>query len=206
MNVYYENSITTEMPMENLTIDSTNKLTWRAFQTKYNWNQKRIELCNISCNGAEVKGFIEVKRKSSEEILSIRPTVHVFYVMPFGLLKTTFADRIKKYSTARANHPFSKSSNLTAPAIAGAIDDKGHFIPPANLVTIGGTFVIDEFRTNPNDKSGAIGAALDVLESEESSRNIGRGLGPKELKKNKYANGVQWEVDACMHVHISQLA
>lgn len=153
----------------------------------------RNRLLNISIVSAEAEDYITVKRKSSEELLRIRPTLHVFQISPFGTLKTTTADRLRNYCTgSRENHPFLKVSSATAPSIAGSIDKKFRVIPPLNANFPNGTIVVDEFKTNPAQKSDAIGAALDVLESEESSRSVARKPN-KSLKSRDEAN-VQYEI------------
>ena len=153
----------------------------------------RNKLFNLSIVSAEAQGCITVKRKSSEELLRIRPTLHVFQISPFGALKTTTADRLRNYCTgSRKNHPFLKVSSITAPAIAGSIDKKFRMIPPLNTSFLNGTIVVDEFKTNPAQKSDAIGAALDVLESEESSRALARKP-DKPLESLKGAK-IQYEV------------
>lgn len=135
----------------------------------------RNKLLNISLISAEAKGYITIQRKSSEELLQLRPTLHIFQITPFGALKTTTANRMRNYCTGSLRgHPFHKVSSVTAPSIAGSIDKKMRVITPLNYNFINGTIVVDEFKTNPIEKSNAIGAALDVLESEESSRAMAR--------------------------------
>ena len=143
----------------------------------------RNMLLNISIVSAEAKDYITAERKSSEELLRIRPTLHVFQISPFGALKTTTADRLRSYCIgSREKHPFLKVSSATAPSIAGSIDKKFRVIPPLNTDFLNGTVVVDEFKTNPAQKSDAIGAALDVLESEESSRSVAS----YEIKKKDF--------------------
>jgi hypothetical protein len=154
---------------------------FNPWDAKYDWNKKRIELYNLAIVSSEVSGNIQVKRKESTEILNIRPTIHIAQVTPFGELKTTTAQRIKaicesriESTTGNAFHPYLKEASVTAPVIAGSITEKGKVIPPLNVKALNGTMVIDEFKTNPNEKSEAIGAALDVLETEESHRGCAR--------------------------------
>ena len=151
----------------------------------------RNKLLNFSIVSAEAHEKITVKRKSSEELLEIRPTLHLFPITPFGETKTTLADRISKHCATREHHPYFKVSGVTAPAIAGSIDEKFRVVPPLCAQFLNGTMIVDEFNTNPVDKSNAIGAALDVLESEESSRAMGRK--PTKPCKNS-GSGIQYEV------------
>ena len=134
----------------------------------------RNKLLNISIVSAEAEYSIIVKRKSSEEPLEIRPTLHVFQITPFGLTKTTLAQRIAKYCSTLENHPYYKVSGVTSAAIAGSVDEKFRVIPPLCTEYYNGTIIVDEFNTSPIERSSAIGAALDVLESEESSRAMAR--------------------------------
>jgi len=159
----------------------------------------RNKLLNISIVSAEAKDFITVKRKSSEEPLLIRPTLHITQITPFGELKTTTANRIEKHiKENRAYHPYYKVSSVTAPAIAGSIDEKFKVIPPVCTNFQNGTVIVDEFKTNSTEKSEAIGAALDVLENEESSRAIART--PKKSLKSLAQAQIQYEVkDGRLH-------
>src|SRR3972149_3492124 len=131
-------------------------------------NSLRNKLLNLSIISAESQDFINVQRKNSEELLKIRPTLHLFQITPFGETKTTLANRIKEYCSQRQNHPFFKVSGATSAIIAGTIDEKFRVIPPLCTNFIGGTLIVDEFNSSAVDRSNAIGACLDVLESEES--------------------------------------
>jgi len=154
----------------------------------------RNKLLNISIISAEAQEFITVKRKSSEELLSIRPTLHVTQITPFGELKTTTAGRIEKYICEhRINHPYFKVSSVTSAAIAGSIDEKFRVTPPLSYNFLNGTIIVDEFKTNATEKSDAIGAALDVVESEESSRALARR--PKTPIKSKAGDKIQVEIE-----------
>jgi hypothetical protein len=62
-----------------------------------------------------------------------------------------------------------------------SIDDKGNLIPPASYGFNGGTMFIDEFKSNPNEKSEAIGCMLSILEDGKSSRSMARI--PKTMMK-----------------------
>lgn len=153
----------------------------------------RNKLLNISIVSAEAQDFITIKRKSSREPLLIRPTLHITQITPFGELKTTTANRIGKYiQENRADHPFYKVSSVTASAIAGSIDEKSKIIPPLSAGFLNGTLIVDEFKTNSNEKSNAIGAALDVLEHEESSRAMARK--PKKALVSSPTSQIKYEV------------
>jgi hypothetical protein len=154
----------------------------------------RNKLLNISIVSAEARDFITVKRKNSEEPLQIRPTLHLTQITPFGELKTTTANRIEKFiKENRPEHPYFKVSSITAPAIAGSIDEKCRVIAPLCANFLNGTLIVDEFKTNSTEKSDAIGAALDVLENEESSRALARK--PKKPLKNEQKAKVQYEIE-----------
>lgn len=152
----------------------------------------RNRLLNISIVSAEAKDFIEIQRKSSTELLKIRPTLHLFQVTPFGELKSTLAHRIESYCRTRENHPCHLASHITAPAMAGTIDERYRVILPANVNFLNGTMLVDEFQTNPLQKSETIGCALDVLESERSSRIMGRM--PNKPLENKFDRRITYEV------------
>jgi hypothetical protein len=153
----------------------------------------RNKLLNISIVSAEAQDFITIERKNSSEQLLIRPTLHVTQITPFGELKTTTANRIDKYiKEDRANHPFYKVSSVTAPAIAGSIDEKFRVTPPLCTNFLNGTIVVDEFKTNSTEKSDAIGAALDVIENEESSRATARK--PKKSLESPPESKIQYEI------------
>lgn len=152
----------------------------------------RNKLLNISIVSAEALQCITIKRKESQELLEIRPTLHVTQITPFGELKTTTANRIEKYCQHRPNHPFYKVSSVTAPAIAGSIDEKFRLTLPLCAGFLNGSVVVDEFKTNSTEKSDAIGAALDVIENEESSRATARKL--KKPLKSHPAEKIQYEI------------
>lgn len=149
-------------------------------------------LLNLSIVSAESRHCITVKRRVSEEPLEIRPTIHIFQITPFGQLKTTLADRIGRYCKRRENHPYFQVSSITAPAMAGSIDERFKVIPPLAAKFPNGTIAVDEFKTNPMEKSDAIGAALDVVESERSSRAMARA--PKTPLKGLSEQGIEYEV------------
>jgi len=149
-------------------------------------------LLNMAVASAEAKRNITVRRRESAELLEIRPTIHIFQITPFGQLKTTLGDRIRKYCESRGNHPFFQVSSITAAAMAGSINDAFKVIPPLAAGFPNGTIVVDEFKTNPMEKSDAIGAALDVIESERSSRAMARV--PRNPLKSLANTGVQYEV------------
>ncbi|MCJ7633937.1 hypothetical protein MUP77_16320, partial [Candidatus Bathyarchaeota archaeon] len=149
-------------------------------------------LLNLAIVSAESRHFITVKRRASEEPLEIRSSIHIFQITPFGQLKTTLADRIGRYCKSRGNHPFFQVSSITAPAMAGSIDEKFRVIPPLAAKFPNGTIAVDEFKTNPMEKSDAIGAALDVVESERSSRAMARV--PKTPLKGLSEKGIEYEV------------
>ena len=177
---------------------TTEKPTVYAFETVMSnldiQSDCRNKLLNISIVSAEAQDFIKVKRKDSAELLNIRPTLHVTQITPFGELKTTTALRIGKYiSESRKNHPFFKVSSVTAAAIAGSIDEKFRLTHPLSAKFPNGTLIVDEFKTNATDKSEAIGAALDVIESEESSRALARK--PQKPIKNSPDSKIQFEVE-----------
>lgn len=126
-------------------------------------------------------------------MLSIRPTVHITQITPFGELKTTTANRIAHHiKEHRADHPFYKVSSVTAPAIAGSIDEQFRVTPPLCTNFLNGTIVVDEFKTNSTEKSDAIGAALDVIENEESSRATARK--PKKPLESPPGSKIQYEI------------
>lgn len=153
----------------------------------------RNKLLNISIVSAEAQDFITIERKNSSEQLLIRPTLHVTQITPFGELKTTTANRIDKYIKGfRQGHPFYKVSSVTAPAIAGSIDEQFRVTPPLCTNFLNGTIVVDEFKTNSTEKSDAIGAALDVIENEESSRATARK--PKKSLKSSPESKIQYEI------------
>jgi hypothetical protein len=153
----------------------------------------RNKLLNISIVSAEAQDYISVKRKNSAEPLLIRPTLHITQITPFGELKTTTANRIGKYiKDSRLNHPFYKVSSVTAPAIAGSIDEQFRVTPPLCTNFLNGTVVVDEFKTNSTEKSDAIGAALDVVENEESSRATARK--PKKPLMSSPETKIQYEI------------
>jgi hypothetical protein len=153
----------------------------------------RNKLLNISIVSAEASDFITVKRKSSSEPLLIRPTLHITQITPFGELKTTTANRIAEYiQEHRKGHPFYKVSSVTAPAIAGSIDEKFRVTPPLSANFLNGTIIVDEFKTNSTEKSDAIGAALDAVENEESSRAMARQ--PKTPLKSSPKEAIQYEI------------
>lgn len=153
----------------------------------------RNKLLNISIVSAEVQDYISIRRKNSTELLLIRPTLHVTQITPFGELKTTTANRIDKYiQTFRQGHPFYKVSSVTAPAIAGSIDEQFRVTPPLCTNFLNGTIVVDEFKTNSTEKSDAIGAALDVIENEESSRATARK--PKKPLESLPGSKIQYEI------------
>lgn len=157
-------------------------------------HSRRNKLLNISIVSAESQDFITIRRKSSLEPLLIRPTLHITQITPFGELKTTTGNRIANYiKEHRANHPFYKVSSVTAPAIAGSIDEKFRVIPPLCANSLNGTIIVDEFKTNSTEKSEAIGAALDVIESEESSRAMARK--PKKALKSTPGSKIQYEIE-----------
>jgi hypothetical protein len=134
-----------------------------------------------------------VKRINSQELLSIRPTLHITQITPFGELKTTTANRINRYiKDCRPSHPFYKVSSVTAPAIAGSIDEKSRVTPPLCTNFLNGTIIVDEFKTNSTEKSDAIGAALDVIENEESSRATARK--PKKPLMSLEQSKIQYEI------------
>ena len=149
-------------------------------------------LLNLAIVSAESQHCIRVKRRDSKELLEIRPTIHIFQITPFGQLKTTLADRIGKYCKSRNNHPFFQVSSITAAAMAGSIDEKFKVIPPLAAKFPKGTIAVDEFKTNPMEKSDAIGAALDVVESERSSRAMARA--PKTPLEGFSKLGIEYEV------------
>lgn len=150
----------------------------------------RILLFNLALLSAESKEYITVRRKNSNELLKIRPTIHISQITPFGDLKTTTANRMIDYLTsANPEHKYYKVSNVTAAAIAGSIDEKGNITYPLNTHFINGTIFIDEFKTGNNEKSDAIGCMLDVLETEESSRATAR------LPKNPITENLSKEVE-----------
>ncbi len=156
-------------------------------------NQYRNLLFNLSLLSTESKENIIVKRKSSQENLKIRPTIHIAQITPFGDLKTTSANRMMAYLASKNSvHRCHKVSNATAPAIAGSIDEKGRITYPLNANFKNGTIFIDEFKTGNNEKSDVIGCMLDVLETEESSRNTSRL--PKNPEKSKIGDEVEYEV------------
>jgi hypothetical protein len=156
-------------------------------------NEYRNLLFNLSLLSAEAKESIIVKRKSSEEDLIIRPTIHISQITPLGELKTTMAIRMMKYlESTSPNHKCHKVSNATAPAIAGSIDEKGKITYPLNAKFVNGTIFIDEFKTGNNEKSDVIGCMLDVLEHEETSRNTARL--PKHPERSKLGEQVKFEV------------
>jgi hypothetical protein len=153
----------------------------------------RNKLLNISILSAEAQDYITVKRRNSSELLSIRPTLHVTQITPFGELKTTTANRIaRRIKEHRENHPFYKVSSVTAPAIAGSIDEQFRVTPPLCTNFLNGTIVVDEFKTNSTEKSDAIGAALDVIENEESSRATARK--PKKSLESPPESKIQYEI------------
>jgi hypothetical protein len=148
---------------------------------------------NVSIASAEAQDYISVKRKNSVEPLLIRPTLHITQITPFGELKTTTANRIDKYiKDSRKNHPFFKVSSVTAPAIAGSIDEKSRITPPLCTNFLNGTVIVDEFKTNSTEKSDAIGSALDVIENEESSRATARK--PKKPLESLPNQKIQYEI------------
>ncbi len=156
-------------------------------------NQCRNLLFNLSLLSTQSKESIIVKRKSSEEDLRIRPTIHIAQITPFGDLKTTMANRMMAYlASIKPEHKCHKVSNATAPAIAGSIDEKGRITYPLNAKFRNGTIFIDEFKTGNNEKSDVIGCMLDVLETEESSRVTSRL--PKKAEKSKIGAEVEYEV------------
>jgi hypothetical protein len=153
----------------------------------------RNKLLNISIVSAEAQDYISVRRKNSAEPLLIRPTLHVTQITPFGELKTTTANRIGKYiKDSGQNHPFYKVSSVTAPAIAGSIDEQFRVTPPLCANFLNGTIVVDEFKTNSTEKSDAIGAALDVIENEESSRATARK--PRKPLESLPGPKIQYEI------------
>lgn len=149
-------------------------------------------LFNLSLLSAEAKEFITVKRKNSEELLKIRPTIHISQITPFGEVKTTLANRMMQYLASKPSHKYHKVSNATAPAIAGSIDERGRITYPLNGNFKNGTIIIDEFKTGNNEKSDVIGCMLDVLETEETSRVTSRL--PKTPEKSKIGAEVEYEV------------
>jgi len=154
----------------------------------------RNKLLNISIVSAEAQDFIAIMRKYSAEPLLIRPTLHITQITPFGELKTTTANRIAKYIIeARREHPFYKVSSITAAAIAGSIDEKFRVTPPICSGFVNGTLVVDEFKTNSTEKSDAIGAALDVIENEESSRAMARK--PQKPMKSDSASKIKYNIE-----------
>lgn len=164
-----------------------------AIQSGSNVEQCRNKLLNISIISAEAQDYIRVKRKASAELLEIRPTLHLTQITPFGELKTTTANRISKFiKDSRYNHPFYKVSSVTAPAIAGSIDEKFRVTPPLCANFLNGTVIVDEFKTNSTEKSDAIGAALDVIENEESSRATARK--PKKPQESRPESKIQYEI------------
>jgi hypothetical protein len=153
----------------------------------------RNRLLNISIVSTEVQDYITLRRKSSSEPLLIRPTLHVTQITPFGELKTTTANRIGKYiKDSGRNHPFYKVSSVTSPAIAGSIDEQFRVTPPLCANFLNGTIIVDEFKTNSTEKSDAIGAALDVIENEESSRATARK--PKKPLMSSPEAKIQYEI------------
>jgi hypothetical protein len=157
-------------------------------------NDCRNKLLNLSIVSAEAQNKIAIKRKESEELLEIRPTLHVTQITPFGELKTTTASRIAKYiEEKREKHPFYKVSSVTAPAIAGSIDEKFRVVPPLCAGFLNGTIIVDEFKTNSTEKSEAIGAALDVIENEESSRAMARM--PNKEWKSTAGSKIHYEIE-----------
>jgi hypothetical protein len=160
-----------------------------SFEDSYAY---RNLLFNLSLLSAEAKEFITVKRKNSEELLKIRPTIHISQITPFGDLKTTSANRMMQYLASKPSHKCHKVSNATAPAIAGSIDEKGRITYPLNANFKNGTIFIDEFKTGNNEKSDVIGCMLDVLETEESSRATSRL--PKNSEKSKPGCEIEYEV------------
>jgi hypothetical protein len=153
----------------------------------------RNKLLNMSIVSAEAQDYITVNRKNSAEPLLIRPTLHITQITPFGELKTTTANRIDKYIRCfRQGHPFYKVSSVTAPAIAGSIDEQFRVTPPLCTNFLNGTVIVDEFKTNSTEKSDAIGAALDVIENEESSRATARK--PKKPLESLPNQKIQYEI------------
>jgi hypothetical protein len=159
----------------------------------YESNYYRNLLFNLSLLSTESKENIVVQRKNSEEVLKIRPTIHIAQITPFGDLKTTSANRMMEYLASTKSDPkCHKVSNATAPAVAGSIDEKGRITYPLNANFKNGTIFIDEFKTGNNEKSDVIGCMLDVLENEECSRVTARL--PKKSEKSRAGAEVEYEV------------
>jgi hypothetical protein len=141
-----------------------------------NNNELRNKLYNLSLISAEyTEPKILVERGGSVELLEVRPTIHIAQITNFGCLKSTMINRIMKYlSGSRSSHPCHKVSGATAASIAGSISQEGNVTPPLSCQYKHGTVFIDEFKTQTEDKGGAIGCALDILEDESTSRNMAR--------------------------------
>jgi hypothetical protein len=126
---------------------------------------------------AEAKFPIQIERRDSNELLKLRPTMHILNQVNFGNCKSTFSERVEEYCKQRSKelcHPCHVVENITAAAMGGSIDKEGHVIYPANYHFVNGTMIVDEFRTNYQEKSEAIGSALALLEQERVSRQMAR--------------------------------
>jgi len=134
----------------------------------------RNKLLNISIVSAEAQDYITISRKNSPEPLLIRPTLHVTQITPFGELKTTTANRIDKYiKSFRQGHPFYKVSSVTAPAIAGSIDEKFRVTPPLCTNFLNGTVIVDEFKTNSTEKPDEMCQhSMNIFETRKTPYNI----------------------------------
>lgn len=157
-----------------------------------NNNALRNKLYNLSLISAEFEEpKILVQRGLSEELLEVRPTLHIAQITNFGCLKSTMINRLSKYlSGSYDSHPYLKVSGATAASIAGSISQEGNITPPLSYQYKHGTVFIDEFKTQTEDKGGAIGCALDILEDESTSRTMARLPKKKVVTENcEVANG-----------------
>jgi len=132
----------------------------------YDWNMKRIELLNIACHTPKIKNLQIEKLDGS--LLTLRPTIHQYYSVDFGGLKTTLFKLVKK-----AYGGF-YCADATSAGIQGSIDQKTReYVPPIAYLCKGKTLIIDEFNLNPNTAAETVKSLLSLLEDEVVSRKMG---------------------------------
>lgn len=166
-----------------------------AEETNNCFSPERNKLINIIVLSSEVPQYIKVIRKKSDEPLLIRSTLNGTQQTPFGECKTALANRVRNCCKSLGDHPFHLVPNITASAISGTITEKGDVKPPLCVKYYGGNVFVDEWNPNPLQKDDAIGAALNVIENQETCRDIGR------VPKTRISNigkgeGVKYQVDS----------
>jgi hypothetical protein len=145
----------------------------------YDSNQKRIELLNIACHTPKINN-LTIERKNGAT-LSLRPTIHQFYSIPFGGLKSTLMKLVEKcYS---GSQPIRYCADATSAGIQGSIDQKSReYVPPIAYLCKQGTLLIDEFNLNPNVAADVVRSLLSLLEDEIVARKMGI-VGKKSIEK-----------------------